>query len=63
MMEPAMATSTSMTGLKTEAYSGPLIPTHHAITTTINPDATIPCNATTPIKVTLILQINMLITN
>ncbi|WVY95267.1 hypothetical protein V8G54_034355 [Vigna mungo] len=40
--EPATATSTSSRGLKTDANNGPLILTHHAITTTIIPEATIP---------------------
>lgn len=44
--EPAMATSTSIRGLKAEVYSGPLIPTHHAMTITIIPEATIPCKNT-----------------
>lgn len=42
-----MATSTSKRGLKTDAYIGPLILTHHAITTTIIPEQTIPCKNTT----------------
>jgi len=42
-----MATSTRQRGLKTDAYNGPLILTHHAITTTMIPEDTIPCKNTT----------------
>lgn len=40
--DPAIATRTNMRGLNTETKSGPLMCTHHAISVTISPEATIP---------------------
>jgi len=39
-----IATITSERGLKTDAYNGPLTPTHQAVTITTNPETTIPCH-------------------
>lgn len=48
--ELSMATTTSINGLKMDAKRGPLVRTHHDISVTIKPEATIPCDISNKIK-------------
>lgn len=54
-----MATTTSINGLKMDANRGPLVRTHHDISVTIKPEATIPCDTSNKIKNLIKVYMNL----